>query len=132
MIDPSTRQFERRDVCLDARLRIDSEACQIVQPEMGHTGVTQFMRIAQYAQAHHLSIMPHATIGAGIFLAASLQASSAIQNVVCHEYQHSIFDAFQYFTGGNLKCDAGSYHLPTGHGIGVEPSPEMKSKMELL
>src|SRR5690606_25380985 len=27
----------------DAKLRIDQEACQIIQPEMGHTGVTQFM-----------------------------------------------------------------------------------------
>ena len=54
----------------DARLRIDRGACQIIQPEMGHTGVTQFVRIARYAQAHNLQIIPHATIGSGIFLAA--------------------------------------------------------------
>ena len=116
----------------DAKLRIDQEACQIVQPEMGHTGVTQFMRIARYAQAHHLSVMPHATIGAGIFLAASLQASATLQNVVCHEYQHSIFNDFLHFTNGGMKCESGFYHLPSGHGIGVEPTQEMKSKMTLI
>src|SRR5690606_467513 len=46
----------------DAALRIGRQACAIVQPEMGHTGITEFMRIGQYAQAHHLRIMPHATI----------------------------------------------------------------------
>ena len=75
----------------DARARIDGQACHIVQPEMGHTGVTQFMRIGRYAEAHHLAIIPHATIGAGIFLAASLQASAALQNVEWHEFQHSVF-----------------------------------------
>lgn len=113
----------------DARLRIDQEACQIIQPEMGHTGVTQFMRISRYAQAHHLSVIPHATIGSGIFLAASLQASAALQNLVCHEFQHSIFGDFLPYTGNQLSCESGVYHLPTGHGIGVEPSSEMKSNM---
>ncbi|WP_405398684.1 mandelate racemase/muconate lactonizing enzyme family protein [Maribacter sp. Asnod2-G09] len=116
----------------DAKLRIDKGACQIIQPEMGHTGVTQFMRIARYAQAHHLSIIPHATIGSGIFLNASIQASAAIQNVVSHEYQHSIFGAFNHFTTGNITCQSGFYSLPSGYGIGAEPTQEMKSKMKLL
>jgi hypothetical protein len=36
--------------------------------------------------------MPHATIGVGIFMAASLHASVAAGGVPYHEYQHSIFD----------------------------------------
>ncbi len=111
----------------DARARIDRQACHIVQPEMGHTGITQFMRIGRYAQAHHLTIMPHATIGSGLFLAASLQASAALSNVACHEYQHSILEPFQHFTGGAISCQQGEYQLPAGHGLGVEPTPEMKA-----
>tara|TARA_R110002049_G_scaffold285698_1_gene466667 strand:+ start:37113 stop:38282 length:1170 start_codon:yes stop_codon:yes gene_type:complete len=114
----------------DAKSRIDRQACQIIQPEMGHTGVTQFLRIANYAQAHHLSIMPHATIGAGIFLAASLQASAAIQNVIGHEFQHSILDAFGSLTDDSIKCESGFYHVPTSPGIGVVPSDEMRARME--
>ena len=49
------------------------------------------MRIGRYAEAHHLQIIPHATIGAGIFLAASIQASAALRNLVSHEFQHSLF-----------------------------------------
>ena len=116
----------------DAQLRIDRQACHIIQPEMGHTGITQFMRIAQYAQAHHLAIIPHATIGSGIFLAASLQASASLQGVMYHEYQHSLFGHFRHYTGNKLSCESGVYTLPNGHGLGVEPSSDMKANMVLL
>ena len=116
----------------DAKMRIDKEGCQIIQPEMGHTGITQFKRMASYAHANHLAVIPHATIGAGIFLAASLQVSASLQNVRAHEFQHSIFRAFPHFLTGNMSCDSGFYRLPTGNGIGVEPTSAMKSKMTLL
>ena len=115
----------------DARLRIDAAACAIVQPEMGHTGITQFLRIVKYAQTKGLRVMPHATIGAGIFLAASLQVS-AVRSVECHEFQHSLLSAFAHFTTGDLKCESGSYQVPNGIGIGAEPTAEMKSHMKLL
>ena len=113
----------------DARSRIDCGAVHIIQPEMGHTGITQFMRIGRYAEAHHLQVMPHATIGAGIFLAASLQASAALRNVVSHEFQHSLLQPFRHFTGNVLSCEAGFYSIPNSPGIGVEPSEAMKKKM---
>lgn len=116
----------------DAKARIDVQACQIIQPEIAHTGITQFMRIATYAQAHNLAVIPHATIGSGIFLAASLQASAALRNCVAHEFQHSIFTEFMHYTTGNMKCEAGQYQLPVGDGIGVNPTEEMKANMTLL
>ncbi len=116
----------------DARLRIDRGAAHVVQPEMGHTGVTQFMRISRYAEAHHLQIIPHATIGAGIFLAASLQASAALQHVTSHEFQHSILTPFRHFTGDAIVCDNGAYSVPDAPGIGVEPSEDMRANMELI
>ena len=113
----------------DARLRIERRACHIVQPEMGHTGITQFMRIGRYAETHHLEIIPHATVGAGIFLAASLQASAALRRVISHEFQHSIFDSFQHFTNNVLSCENGVFTLPKTPGIGVEPSDAMRAAM---
>lgn len=116
----------------DARLRIDRQAVHVVQPEMGHTGITQFMRIARYAEAHHLQVIPHATIGAGIFLAASLQASAALRCVESHEFQHSVFEPFRHFTGDALACENGKYSVADSPGIGVEPSPEMRAEMARL
>ncbi|MGI9474709.1 MAG: mandelate racemase/muconate lactonizing enzyme family protein [Rubripirellula sp.] len=116
----------------EARLRIDRQAVHIVQPEMGHTGITQFMRIARYAQSRHLQIIPHATIGSGIFLAASLQASSALQGVVSHEFQHSVFEPFRHFTSDALCCENGAYTITQEPGIGVAPSVAMRSAMTLV
>ena len=113
----------------DARQRIDANAVHIVQPEMGHTGITQFMRIGQYAEDHHLQVIPHATIGSGIFLAASLQASASLRSTVSHEFQHSLLGPFRHFTGDVLTWDNGAYSIPDSPGIGVTPTEDMKRMM---
>jgi L-alanine-DL-glutamate epimerase-like enolase superfamily enzyme len=108
----------------DARPRFERGAAAIVQPEMGRTGITQFMRIATLAQSHHIEVIPHASVGVGIFLAASLQASSAIQNLPAHEFQHSIFAKNLRFLAGEMACAEGFYSLPEGSGLGIEPNED--------
>lgn len=103
----------------DAAARIEQQACGIVQPEMGHTGITEFMRIARYAEVHHLEVIPHATIGVGIFLAASLQASAAIAACTGHEFQHSIFEKNLRYLDTDFSCEKGFYSIPSGLGLGV-------------
>ena len=99
---------------------------------MGHTGITQFLRIGSYAEARGLKVIPHATIGAGIFLAASLQASAALPGVEAHEFQHSVLPPFRHFTGDVITCESGVYSVPDKPGIGAEPSEEMRANMELI
>ena len=94
----------------------------ILQPEMGHTGVTEFIRIAGLAQAHHLRVMPHATIGLGVFLAASLQVCATLPEAPLHEYQHSVFDRNLLFLDGDLRMDGTDYVVPDAPGLGVAPS----------
>lgn len=108
----------------EARPRLERRALAILQPEMGHTGITQFVRMAQLAQAHHCQVIPHATIGLGIFMAASLQASASLANVVSHEFQHSIFDRNRRLLEGEMTCEAGFYAVPDRPGIGVRPTEE--------
>lgn len=108
----------------DARPRFERQALAIVQPEMGRTGITQFVRIAALAHAHHVQVIPHASIGLGIFLAASLQASATIQDLPAHEFQHSIFGRNLGFLAGNMACAEGFYSLPDGPGLGVEPNED--------
>jgi L-alanine-DL-glutamate epimerase-like enolase superfamily enzyme len=104
------------------RPRFEARAMGIVQPEIGHTGISEFMAIGAMARIFHARVIPHASISAGLFMAASLQASSALQYVPYHEYQHSIFDRNLAFTTGDMACEAGQYTVPTGPGIGVEPT----------
>lgn len=107
------------------RPRFEARAMSIVQPEMGHTGITEFFRIGQMAQAFHMNVMPHASISVGIFMAASLQAAATLQNLPYHEYQHSIFDRNLAYTEGDMAAVEGNYLVPTGAGLGVEPKEDV-------
>ncbi len=104
------------------RPRFERRCMGIIQPEMGHTGVTEFLHIGRMAGAFHVANIPHASISCGIFMAASLHAAAALQNVPYHEYQHSIFDKNLAFTDGDMACAGGFYEIPTGPGLGVEPN----------
>jgi galactonate dehydratase len=109
----------------EARLRLERGGIRIVQPEIGHTGVTQFNAIARLAAAHGAAVIPHATVGVGIFLAASLHATAALDGVPYHEYQHSIFDKNLRYVDTTMRCEAGWYHVPEGPGLGVVPRPAL-------
>ncbi len=107
------------------RPRFEKRAMSIVQPEMGHTGISQFMQIARMANAFHMKVIPHATIGIGIFQAASLHAAAALPNLPMHEYQHSIFDRNLRYVKTTMRCENGMFQLPEGPGLGIEPSDEV-------
>lgn len=109
----------------EARPRLEARACSILQPEMAHTGITQFMRIATIAQAFHCKLIPHASIGIGIFQAASLQASAAILELPYHEYQHSVFDRNLRYLDGTMTCKSGRFQIPDGAGLGVSPREDV-------
>jgi galactonate dehydratase len=109
----------------DALPRLERRALGIVQPEMGHTGVSEFMAIGGLASAFHAKVVPHAAIGVGIFQAASLHAAAALPNVALHEYQHSVFDSNLRWLRTTMRCEAGHYTLPDGPGLGVEPHPDL-------
>ena len=94
----------------------------MIQPEMGHTGVSQFRAICTLSDAFHRKAIPHATIGIGIFMATSLHATSTLPNAPYHEYQHSVFDNNLEFVTGDMTCANGHFTVPTGPGLGVAPS----------
>ena len=96
-----------------------------VQPEMGHTGITQFRRIAQIAAGHGTAIAPHATIGTGLFLAASLQISATLPHLWKHEWQHSIFGGNLALLDSDMNYVDGAYRLPSAAGLGAAPSARL-------
>ena len=104
--------------------RFERRAMGVIQPEMGRTGITAFMEICTLARAFHVSVMPHASIGIGLFQAASLHASAVLPHLVMHEYQHSIFDKNLRCLQTEMRCAQGQYQLPTGPGLGAEPDAD--------
>lgn len=98
-------------------------ACHIIQPEMGHTGITQMMRMAKMAKANKAAIIPHATIGLGIFMAASLRTSLAI-GAEAHEFQHTIYHRNGALLEGPAECKDGAFFISDTPGHGVTPTKE--------
>jgi galactonate dehydratase len=92
---------------------------------MGHIGVTEFRRMARRAETLGMTVIPHATIGLGIFLAASLHASVAM-TPQWHEYQHSVFEPNRHLMTGDMDCRDGTYLVPSAPGLGVEPNEEAR------
>lgn len=103
------------------RPRFEARCMGIIQPEIGHTGISEFIQIGHMAQTFHVKVIPHASISVGIFMAASLQATVALNRVPYHEYQHSIFDKNLAYVTGGIACADGFYTIPDGPGLGVEP-----------
>lgn len=116
----------------EAKLRLEAGPLIYIQPEMGHTGVTQFGRISRLAEAHGVPLAPHATIGTGIFLAASLHSSAVAPLFWRHEWQHSIFASNLALLETRLDFADGCYRLPDGAGLGVVPSARFWSHAELV
>ncbi|MGF1638123.1 MAG: mandelate racemase/muconate lactonizing enzyme family protein [Cyclobacteriaceae bacterium] len=107
------------------RPKFEQSCMHVIQPEMGRTGITSFWNICQMSVAFNHTVMPHASIGIGIFQAASLQASASLQNMVYHEYQHSIFDKNLQYVKTTMKCENGYYTVPLEPGLGIEPTDEV-------
>ena len=104
------------------RPRMERRSMSIIQPEMGHIGISQFMQICRMANAFHMKVIPHASIGIGIFQAASLHATAAMPNSPMHEYQHSIFDRNLQYVNTAMTCTNGAFTMPEGPGLGIEPN----------
>jgi L-alanine-DL-glutamate epimerase-like enolase superfamily enzyme len=109
------------------RPRLAHHCVGIVQPEVAHTGLSQFMAIARLAAGHGVRVIPHATIGVGVFHAASLHGAASLDEVPYHEHQHSVFDANLRFVKTRTRCVNGFFELPDGPGLGVEPKAELWS-----
>jgi galactonate dehydratase len=100
----------------EVRNRLAAGRVAVLQPEMGHTGITQFKRA---------SIAPHATIGTGLFLAASLQVSATLPHLWKHEWQHSVFARNLRLLDSDMGYADGAYVLPTAPGLGAAPQARM-------
>lgn len=107
--------------------RFQARCMNTIQPEMGRMGVTAMWDVCRLAAVHHCRVMPHASIGIGVFQAASLQLSAALPHFAMHEYQHSIFDRNLRFVTTTMRCDGAAFSLPEGPGLGVEPTTEALS-----
>lgn len=99
-------------------------ALGLAQPDVGRTGITELMSIAELAAAHHVRVAPHHSTGLGVALAAGIHVSAALGNLAFFEYQPTTCEVAGSILTAPLPGDATGFPVPTGPGLGVDVNPE--------
>ena len=68
----------------------DGKAMQIVQPDLGRTGITEGLRIARAAEARGLQVIPHVSIALGPQIAAAIHFAASIPNCPLLEFNPNV------------------------------------------
>lgn len=92
----------------------------LLQPDVGRTGISELLKIASMAEAFNIPVAPHLSVGLGVCIAASIHVAAAIPNLYMLEYQPPVFELANSLLVEPLRCLNGHYSLPTGPGLGVQ------------
>lgn len=107
---------------------ISSCAVDLCQPDVARIGISELAAIARYAEAHHLPLAPHHSVGLGVSLAARLHVSAALGPLAAFEYQPTTFEPANRILVEPVSVEAGRMALPEGPGLGVEVDVEAVRK----
>jgi L-alanine-DL-glutamate epimerase-like enolase superfamily enzyme len=110
-------RFQYRDI-------LEKRAADILQPDIGRVGITEFLRIVHLAEAHGVRVAPHLSTHLGVAIAASIHLSAAIPNFVMLEYQPAPFELGNQYLEKPIECRHGYFAIPEGNGLGVRPDLE--------
>ena len=104
------------------RDRLVAGAVDVVQPDVGYTGISELRRIAQLAEAFHVPCAPHLSAGLGVCIAAAVHARRRCPTCTAWSTARGSFAL------GNApapaparRCATAPTSCPDGPGLGVEP-----------
>ena len=95
-------------------------AMGVAQPDVGRTGITEAMVIGELCSVHHVPVAPHHSVGLGVALAAGVQVSAAVQDLLVFEYQPTSTEVGQSIMGTPVQFSPDHFAVPQGPGLGVE------------
>jgi len=99
---------------------LDRRAVDVLQPDVGRSGISETMRIAFMADLKNVPVALHCGVGFGPYIAATLQVAAAIPNLVYVEYQPEMQELARDSYGFHLELKDGSVVLPEAPGLGIE------------
>ncbi|HEY3342487.1 MAG TPA: enolase C-terminal domain-like protein, partial [Anaerolineae bacterium] len=97
-------------------------------------GLTEAMKVAGWAEAHYIDLMPHNPLGP-VCTAASVHLAAAVTNFAWLEVrvsptEKSGFDDSDMFPT-QLKLEGNRYPVPTAPGLGVDFNEDLARKQSL-
>jgi galactonate dehydratase len=99
---------------------IQGRCMEIVQPDLGRSGITEGMQIGALAAAAHLRMAPHISIGMGPQIAAALHVSACWPHLDLVECNPRIYALANRFLKSPLRFTPGSVELSHLPGLGVD------------
>jgi D-galactarolactone cycloisomerase len=98
---------------------ISARAIDILQPDPAIAGgISEVVRIANLASAHHLTLAPHLWGGAVLF-AAGMQLAAALPNCVILEYSKGFNPLLAELASDPIEVSDGRVEVPDRAGLGV-------------
>jgi len=103
----------------DFERAISARAIDVLQPDPAISGgITEVVRIANLASAHHLTLAPHLWGGALLF-GAGLQLAAALPNCIILEYSKGFNPLLSQLASDPIEVSDGRVAVPDRVGLGV-------------
>ncbi|GAA5019804.1 mandelate racemase/muconate lactonizing enzyme family protein [Actinopolymorpha pittospori] len=96
-----------------------SAALDIVQPDIGRTGITEGDAIATLVNTAYRPILPHHSAALGLALAAGLHVAAAAENAPFFEYGPATVALANTMLAEPILAEPDRLLLPEGPGLGV-------------
>ena len=97
-----------------------ASALDIAQPDIGRTGITEAMVIADLASAAFVPVAPHHSVGLGVALAAGLHVAAAVEDLAVFEFQPDTTPVGERILTRPIERTADGFGLPSGPGLGID------------
>ncbi|NGO68476.1 enolase C-terminal domain-like protein [Streptomyces boncukensis] len=124
-VDMPVATGERIHDRIEFRELFESQAADIIQPDLGHLGgILETRKLAATAETHYMLVAPH-NVGGPVLTAASLQLAGCTPNFKILEHFNDFADAgIRKVVKGAPQVVDGYFELPQAPGLGVELDTE--------
>ena len=129
-VDGPLATGERIHDRIEFRELFESQAADIIQPDVGHLGgLWETRLLAATAETHHVLLAPH-NVGGSVLTAASLQLGACTPNFKILEHFNDFADAeIKHVVTGAPEVVDGYFALPQAPGLGVEFDAEAAAEL---
>jgi galactonate dehydratase len=106
---------------IEFRELFESQAVDIIQPDIGHLGgISETRKLAATAETHYVLVAPH-NVGGPVLTAANLHLAACTPNFKIQEHFNDFADEeVKQAAPGVPEVVEGHFGLPTAPGLGVE------------
>ena len=107
---------------------LEARAVDIIQPDIGRSGISEGRKIAALADAFHVPVAPHISIGLGPQIAAALHFGAATPNLLITECNPKVYEVANSFLREPIEYSPSTLAAPRRPGLGIEINEDALGK----